>query len=240
MSDEQKRPKIAPTASPGGSFTSREKILGDIQEEKIRELENAQADAKKAKAEADEAERIKAIDKLLPPDVSASFGELPYAIFKERYQTVWNQVSEKTHLTRGWCDYTFEAAPNLQATIRTLKSKEMKFLRRFTPTTDPAENPAAYMDEDSLFRNARFEIAVTTFAGTHRPAVEIPKKRVHTEKDVEEWMNSKPVADRFDWVGDLPEELTDTIAGIFMDLSLAYRFALQENLKNQFAPLSRS
>jgi hypothetical protein len=239
MSSEQRRPKIGPTA-PTGSFTSKEKIVDKIQEDKIRELENAQADAKKAEAEAAEQRRIEAIDKLLPKEVNASFGEVPFEFFKERFQTVWTQIAEKTHLTRGFCTYTFDVAPGLSVTIRTLKSGEMKFLRRFTPTTDPAENPAQYMDEDSLFRNVRFVIAVTEFDGNPMPDIEIPKKRLLKDEDLEEWLGTKAVADRFDWVDDLPEELTDAVAGTFVDLSIAYRNALQENLKNQFAPPSHS
>jgi len=236
--DETRKPRIAPAS--GGSFTSREKILDNIQEDKLRALETSQADAKKAKAESEKKSRLDAIDKLLPSDVNASFGNLPFNIFKERFQTVWDQVAEKTHLSRGYCDYSFEAAPNLQVTIRSLKSGEMKFLRRFTPATNPSEDAATYMDEDTLFCNVRFAIAVSNFDGNHLPSISVPKRRLLTKEDTDAWLDDPDVRSRLDWVDDLPEELKDFIAGVFVDLTIAYRFALQENLKNQFAPPSHS
>jgi len=242
MAEEPRRPVIRPPQKSGsqGSFVSREKVLGDIQEDKIRALENAQADAKRGKAEADEEKRVAAINKLLPDEVAASFGDLPYAIFKERFQTIWDQVAEKLHLSRCYCTYTFEPSPNTSVTIRTLRSKEMKFLRRFTPVTDPADSPAQYMDEDSVFRYVRFVIGVTEYDGNEMPEVTLPKKRLLTPEDMEAWMEDKYVSDRLDFFEDQPEELSDRIAGAFMDVSMAYRYALQENLKNQFAPPSPS
>ena len=240
MPEEQKKVKItAPrAATPGGSFMSREKVLGDIQEQKIRELETAQTNAKEAKATEDEQKRLDAINKLLPEHVASSIGEVPYDFFKAQFQTVWDQVAEKTHLSSGYCTYDWEVAPGVSVTIRTLKSGEMKFLRRFTPITDPSEDPAQYMDEDSLFRNVRFVIALMSFDSYELPALSIPKSRRLTKEMIDEWMQDAQVNDRFDWVDDLPEELGDKISGVFVDLSLAYRFALQENLKNQFAPPS--
>lgn len=239
MTDETRKPRIGP-AKPQGSFMSREKIIGEIQEDKIRELENAQADAKKAKAEADEKKRLDAIDKLLPLEVTTSFGEVPYEVFKERFQSVWDQVARKTHLTSGFCTYTFEAAPDFYVTIRTLKNREMKFLQRFTPLTDPAENPAKYLDEDTLMRNVRFVLAVVDYGGNPMGDIEIPRTRVLSDEDVTEWLKSKTVASRLDWVDDLPAEFADHVTGTFVDLTTAYRFALRENLKNQFAPPSPS
>jgi hypothetical protein len=239
MTEGQRKMNIGPkAATPGGSFTSRDKILGDIDEQKLRSMENAQSDAKQAKTDADEKERLDAIDNLLPKEVGSSFGEVSYAMFKERYETVWTQVADKMHLSRGFCIYEWEVAPDVSVMIRTLKTGEMKFLRRFTPVTDPAEDPAKYLDEDALFRNARFVIAVTRFDGQELPDVDVPKARILTQDIVTAWMNDTPVSDRFDWVYDIPEELGDKIAGVFVDLSIAYRFALQENLKNQFAPPS--
>ena len=243
MAEEgQKKITIGPkkTGPPTGSFVSREKVLGEIQEQQLDALERSQDDAKKAKSEEDEKKRVEAIDKLLPKDINASFGEVPYAIFKEKFQSVWDQIADKSHLARGFCTYTSEPAPNVEVSIRTLRSGEMKFLRRFTPNTDPMKDPSMYMEEDSLFRSVRFVLAVMAFDGNDLPEVEIPRSRMVSGEEVEAWLEDKQVKDRFNWLDVLPEELTDTIAGAFVDLSLAYRYALQENLKNQFAPPSHS
>lgn len=233
-----KSPK-SPTA-PTGSFVSKEKVIGDIQEKQLKALERSQDDAKKAKADEKEQKRLDAIDKLLPKEIAASFGDVPYDIFKERFKSIWDQIADKTHLARGYCVYAFSPLPNVTVSIRTLRSGEMKFLRRFTPSTNPTEDPARYMDEDSLFRDVRFVMAVTLFDGGELPEIPIPKERILSKEDIEEWMKDRQVSDRFDWVDSLPEELTGTIAGAFMDMSLAYRYGLQENLKNQFAPPSHS
>lgn len=239
MSDAPKQVKIGPKATtPAGSFMSRDKILGDIDEAKLRSLESSQVDAKEAKATAEEQKRIDEIDALLPKDVPSSIGEVSYAFFKQRFQTVWDQVAEKTHLTSGYCTYTWEVAPGVNVTIRTMKSGEMKFLRLFTPTTDPVEDAAKYLKEDSLFRTVRFVMGVTMFDGSDLPTIPTPRPRVVEDDTTAKWLTAPAVAQRFDWADDLAEELTDKIAGVFVDLSTAYRFALQENVKNQFAPPS--
>lgn len=236
--EDQRKVVIKPKSVPSGSFVSKEKIIGEIQEDKIREMERAQDDAKQAAVDEAEKQRLEAIEALLPKTVGASFGEVPYAVFKDRFKTVWSQVTEKIHLAHGCCTYAFEPAPNLPITLRTMKNREMKFLRRFTPATDPGDDAAKYMEEDTLFRNVRFIIGVTHFDGTELPALPIPKNHVLDADVTSKWLEDPHVSKRLDWAEDLPEELMDVVGGAFLDLTMAYRYALQENLKNQFAPPS--
>jgi hypothetical protein len=54
---------------------------------------------------------------------------------------------------------------------------------------------------------------------------------------VEKWLALPDVKARHAFLDSLPDEIVEVMSGVLSDIVVAYRLALTENLKNQFAPL---
>lgn len=213
-----------------GSFVPAAAIQDKIEAHKAAtQINQASTDADKAKDDAKEVARLKEIDDLLPKEVFCSVGKLSFDTFRQRYKTVWEQVANKDHLARGHCVFTHEIAPSVKVIYRTLRGNEMRFLSRMAPSTSATVDRVKFSDEGYQFRLMRVILGVTEWDSRALSPLPIP-----TLADrVEDWLVLPDVSARMKMFEGLPEELLDLMAGILSDVSNAYHYALQENLKNQ-------
>jgi len=72
---------------------------------------------------------------------------------------------------------------------------------------------------------------VVAFGGRELPGLPMP------ESDLESWKKLQIVKGRLEMFDNFSEEIVDGLAGLITDTIFAYRLALQENLKNRYAPL---
>lgn len=223
------------TLKPPGSFVSKGALTEAVEAAKAAEAINqTQSDTEKAKQAAAEKARVDEIDKMLPKEVFCFLGKVSFDLFKTFYKAVWDQVENKDHLARGYVIVEKAVAPHLNVIVRSFKTKEMRLLTQFSPVASPETATAKYADETFTFRNARLALGILSFDGKDLGALPLPSE---ADKDLEKWMALSSVKARIEMIESLPEELVDAIAALVNDTILAYRFALQENLKNQFAPL---
>jgi hypothetical protein len=217
-----------------GSFVSAAAIQEKIEASRAaEEINKSQTDAEKEKADAREAERIREIDALLPEMVMSCLGEVSFETFKKWYKPIWDQIASKDHLARGYCIFENEPAPNLKIGYRTLRGNEMRILSKLSPTTLPTVDTVKYAEESYLFRFVRLALGVLGWDGTQLAPITAPKAGV----DTREWLKTPEVASRIEFLESLPDEVVDVMAATLSDIAQAYRLALQENLKNRYAPL---
>jgi hypothetical protein len=217
-------------ASTTGSFGAS-KAIEEIEQRRAAEAieRGKSADAEKGEKEEEQSERDKEIDKLLPKEVTSALGDVPFDIFKEMYSGIWEQVESKEHLAKGFCTMRKEIATDLPVVFRTLKTNETHLVNQFAP--EPGGEIRKYLDADSEYRKIQLAIGVMEFDGRESAPIETPTG------SVEEWKDSQVVKERFDWIDGLPEEITALMSAVLTDVTIAYRLALRENLKNQLAPL---
>lgn len=229
--DAEIGPAGAGTEQSTGSFTGA-KAIDDIQRKRTEEAVARGRSSEGAEEEKDEkqVERDKKIDDLLPKEINSALGTVSFETFKEMYKEVWEQVESKEHLAKGFCTHTREIAKSLSVTFRTLRARETQIVNQFAP--DPQQREfGKFVDSDSEYRKIQLAIGIREFDGRENPPIELPKD------DFEAWKKSQSVVERFRWVDGLGEELVAVMSGILADVTIAYRLALRENLKNQLAPL---
>jgi hypothetical protein len=227
--------EIGPAGSgqdmPTGSFTGS-KAIEKIQRKKAEEAVERGMAKEKEGGEEDkkQSENDRKIDELLPKEVNSALGMVSFAQFKDMYKEIWEQVESKEHLSKGFCTHTRDIAKNLPVTFRTLRTNETEIVNQFAP--DPNDqNFSHYMSTDSMYRKIQLAIGIKEFDGRESRTLELP------DDDFDKWKKSTVVVERFNWVDGLPEELTAIMSAILADVTIAYRLALRENLKNQLAPL---
>lgn len=217
-----------------GSFVSASEIRDKIDAQQAAvQIAQGQTDAEKEKIAAQEAARLKEIDELLPKELICSVGRMSFDTFKRRYKTIWDQVSSKDHLARGYCIFEHEAAPGVKTSYKTMRSVEMRLLSRVSPTTPAATDPIKYADEGYQYRLVRVAMGVLEWDGRQLAPLPLPG----SSDPVGAWLALPDVAARLKMFENLGDELLDLLLGTLNDVTNAYRLALQENLKNQYAPL---
>lgn len=215
---------------PTGSFTGS-KAIDEIQRRKTAEAVERGRSGEGASGEKDpkQTEKDRKIDELLPKEISSAIGTVSFDTFKEMYKDVWEQVDSKEHLAKGFCAHTSEIARNLSVTFRTLRANETQIVNQFAP--DPKESDfSKYMASDAEYRKIQLAIGIKIFDGKESAPLELPKG------DFDEWKQSQIVVERFNWVDGLGEELVSIMSAVLGDVTIAYRLALRENLKNLLAP----
>lgn len=224
----EKDVRIGPTQP--GSFGGAQ-ALEQIQERRTAEaIERGRAEEKAGKEKHKETdERDKEIESLLPKKIASVFGEIPFKTFKKMYKSVWEQVENKEHFARGFCTFSYDVSKNLPIVFRTFRVNETVVINRFA--ADPGLDFNKFIVKDSAYRTIQLVLGIQEFDGKELEPLKMPTG------DFDEWKDSEAVQARFDWIGGLPEELTALMSGILTDVTIAYRLALRENLKNQFAPL---
>ena len=233
-----KPPKIK-IQGPGSFGVNRGELEGKLRAHRDSEtsgIEQAEKDQEEAAKTQAQEERDRQIDDLLPSRVFSLFGDVAYGIFKEYYKVIWDQVADKTHLARGFCTFNTEVQPDLPVTVRTFRAKEFRQLQYLAP--QPGEDAREFLTAQIKFRNARVSVALISFDNDGEPFADLGN--LLAEKGLEDWLDDDVVKTRFDWLDEMPEEMLAAISAVISDVTQAYRLAVQENLKNQFAPLSPS
>jgi len=224
-----KEVKVGP--SPMGSFTGAHAIARIERERAEKAIEEGEKKAEASKEEdVEKDEREKEIDKLIPSKITTSIGPMPFESFKRWLSPIWDQVASKEHLARGFCTVDRDIS-GIHVVFRTFRSREMRIINSFSPVSNPDTDFSKYLDEDATYRAIQIVFGITEFDGKTVPQVKFP------DGDLQTWRDSEDLKARLNWVDALPEELLSLMNAVLGDVTIAYRLALRENLKNQLAPL---
>lgn len=216
-------------------MVSKEKVENAIRANQAKDqITRSQDDAEASRAEEEEKKKDAEIDALLPEFLESSiFGRISYRTFKKAYESIWEQISDKTHLARGYCVHSAKPEPGLEISFRTMRSNETAYLNTLVAK---AEDYGDFVGEELKYRSARLAVAITGFGEMDLPDL----GEALSKSGLKEWYEVDAVQSRLEWLGKLPEELVNSMSGILTDIVVAYRLAIRENLKNQLAPLLRS
>lgn len=164
----------------------------------------------------------KAVTAQLPEEVVTAAGTLPYATFKSRFEDIYEQVADKSHLLNGRVTHTFTIS-GMSITMRSLKNRERSAL---LPLLNPGQTDADTAKNDMAYRAYILTLAISRIGEVSFPDLKLTPDTLNT------WMANEQIKQAVEFLCDMDESFFTILFALFMDLNTAKHYALVENLKN--------
>lgn len=158
------------------------------------------------------------LSSLLPEKVRSIIGEIPYELFKSRYESVFEDILNGEHLVSGYVLFSLQIG-KIAVSVRGLTKKEAAFCASFYSMENDDQFAAAMgLDEASRYRLALSVRSVNSMTFPVLPAVG------------SDWMNDDTVKQVLDTIDGWDETFTMTLVNLLGDIEEAKRLAIQESL----------
>lgn len=188
-----------------------------------RHRENKAVDAVNKVHEEEEAKPKSEIVKLPATVVSDLYGQVSFDEFKDRYASIWQQITDKDHLITGRIQYTSKIMKT-DLTVQSLSRREQTALSLFDPLFGTASSSAPEVRKDiSAYRVILqlIKLGSTVF------------NKVTLNPDTRlTWAADPAIKQQYEYILDLDPIYFHYILSLLNDLDQAKQLALLENLKN--------
>lgn len=201
-----------------GSFGPTREMLDN----QLRDAKAAEAVEKVRKEEEDKKAR-EDIVKLPEEVISDIFGKLTYAEFKERYKSVWEQVTDKDHLITGRIQYTTKILKT-ELVVQSMSRREQTAIALFDPLFGVSNTQTAEVKRD--LGAYRVIIQTVRLGDTVFPKVPLTSENRVT------WAADPVVKQQYDYILDVDPIFFNYILSVLNDVDQAKQLALLENLRN--------
>lgn len=202
---------------------------------KAKDLEDKERD--RLAKENVEKEAVEEQPSVLPKFVdSAVFGRLTFDHFREKYLTVFEQIRDKVHLTKGAVDFNTEISGQ-KISLSSLTKGQQRFVN-YIARGDASMSRMPSLDEQEEFGRWFLLVSITT-AGAKD--VRLPKpprisssefEKDRTDKAIEEYLKNEKVLSKLDWLDDLANEVYQHLFNVVTDLMTAVFLAVREDILN--------
>jgi hypothetical protein len=201
-----------------GSFGPTREMLDN----QLRDAKAAEAVEKVRKEEEDKKAR-EDIVKLPEEIISDIFGKLTYAEFKERYKSVWEQVTDKDHLITGRIQYTTKILKT-ELVVQSMSRREQTAIALFDPLFGVSTTQTSEVKRD--LGAYRVIIQTVRLGDTVFPKVPLTSENRVT------WAADPVVKQQYDYILDVDPIFFNYILSVLNDVDQAKQLALLENLRN--------
>ena len=201
-----------------GSFGPTREMLDN----QLRDAKAAEAVEKVRKEEEDKKAR-EDIVKLPEEVISDIFGKLTYAEFKERYKSVWEQVTDKDHLITGRIQYTTKILKT-ELVVQSMSRREQTAIALFDPLFGVSTTQTSEVKRD--LGAYRVIIQTVRLGETLFPKVPLTSENRLT------WAADPVVKQQYDYILDVDPIFFNYILSVLNDVDQAKQLALLENLRN--------
>lgn len=201
-----------------GSFGPTREMLDN----QLRDAKAAEAVEKVRKEEEDKKAR-EDIVKLPEEIISDIFGKLTYAEFKERYKSVWEQVTDKDHLITGRIQYTTKILKT-ELVVQSMSRREQTAIALFDPLFGMSTTQTSEVKRD--LGAYRVIIQTVRLGETLFPKVPLTSENRLT------WAADPVVKQQYDYILDVDPIFFNYILSVLNDVDQAKQLALLENLRN--------
>jgi hypothetical protein len=201
-----------------GSFGPTREMLDN----QLRDAKAAEAVEKVRKEEEDKKAR-EDIVKLPEEVISDIFGKLTYAEFKERYKSVWEQVTDKDHLITGRIQYTTKILKT-ELVVQSMSRREQTAIALFDPLFGVSTTQTSEVKRD--LGAYRVIIQTVRLGDTVFPKVPLTSENRVT------WAADPVVKQQYDYILDVDPIFFNYILSVLNDVDQAKQLALLENLRN--------
>ena len=201
-----------------GSFGPTREMLDN----QLRDAKAAEAVEKVRKEEEDKKAR-EDIVKLPEEVISDIFGKLTYDEFKERYKSVWEQVTDKDHLITGRIQYTTKILKT-ELVVQSMSRREQTAIALFDPLFGVSTTQTSEVKRD--LGAYRVIIQTVRLGDTVFPKVPLTSENRVT------WAADPVVKQQYDYILDVDPIFFNYILSVLNDVDQAKQLALLENLRN--------
>lgn len=201
-----------------GSFGPTREMLDN----QLRDAKAAEA-VEKVRKEEEEKKAREDIVKLPEEVISDIFGKLTYAEFKERYKSVWEQVTDKDHLITGRIQYTTKILKT-ELVVQSMSRREQTAIALFDPLFGVSTTQTAEIKRD--LGAYRVIIQTVRLGETLFPKVPLTSENRVT------WAADPVVKQQYDYILDIDPIFFNYILSVLNDVDQAKQLALLENLRN--------
>ena len=201
-----------------GSFGPTREMLDN----QLRDAKAAEAVEKVRKEEEDKKAREDVV-KLPEEVISDIFGKLTYAEFKERYKSVWEQVTDKDHLITGRIQYTTKILKT-ELVVQSMSRREQTAIALFDPLFGVSTTQTSEVKRD--LGAYRVIIQTVRLGETLFPKVPLTSENRLT------WAADPVVKQQYDYILDVDPIFFNYILSVLNDVDQAKQLALLENLRN--------
>lgn len=210
----------------GGSVAAAEAAA---RQQRAEEIAKQTAGETAEKHEAEQQSQIeKEVESKLPENVrSEVLGIVSYAEFKKTYQSIWDQVIDKSHLIFGRIKFETKLAGN-QLVVQSMTQREQKALAFYEPSPIGFKEVTPQIRAEQIIDyNVKRIVTQVTVIGDMRFAL---SKLTPDTRD--KWVTDAATVAAMDVVLDMDPMIVNHIIGLFNDLDSAKYYALVENLRN--------
>lgn len=219
-------------SGPKGSFSASASVAAADAAIRRQRTETALRDevaaATNAADQQQEQKIAKEVAAKLPAMIGSDLlGDVSFAVYKRAYQSVWDQIAEKRHLTVGRIVFETQIA-GAPLVVRSITQREQRALAAYQPgpigmVGESAQERTSRMMEYNVRRVVAHIVSVNGMA--------FPTFRL-TEETREAWEKDKHVQQAYDVVQDWDPMVINHVLGLLNDLDQAKYLALVENLRN--------
>lgn len=226
-----------------GSFSKSPNAVNEqIKRDRAEAAMQAKADEEKERdkvakesgnQEAGEGEQPATLPKFVD---SAVYGRLTFEHFRDKYLSVFEQVRDKVHLTKGYVEFTTEVGGQ-KISLSSLTKGQQRFVN-YISRGDAAMTKMPSLDEQEEFGRWFMLMAVTT-AGAKD--IRLPKpprisssdfEKEATDKAVQEYLKNEKVQSKLNWLDDMANEVHQHLFNLTTDLLTAVFLAVREDILN--------
>lgn len=203
---------------------------------KAKELEDKERD-RLASENTGKAEEVGEQPSTLPKFVdSAVYGRLTFDHFKEKYLTIFEQIRDKVHLTKGAVDFHTEISGQ-KISLSSLTKGQQRFVN-YIARGDASMTRMPSLDEQEEFGRWFLLVSITAAGATD---VRLPKpprisssefEKESTDKAIEDYLKNEKVRSKLVWLDDLANEVYQHLFNVVTDLMTAVYLAVREDILN--------
>jgi len=174
---------------------------------------------------------------ILPKHVdSAVYGKLTFEAYREKYLSVFEQVRDKVHLTKGYVEFNTEISGQ-KISLSSLTKGQQRFVN-YIARGDAAMTKMPSLDEQEEFGRWFLLMSITS-AGAKD--VRLPKpprvsssdfEKDKTDRTIREYLDNKQVESKLTWLDDLAQEIYQHLFNVVTDLLTAVFLAVREDILN--------
>jgi len=160
----------------------------------------------------------------LPSEVNSDvFGKLSFADFKTKYQSVWDQITDKDHLITGRITHETKILKT-ELVVQSMSRREQTAIAMFDPLFGSVDQTTPEVRRD--LSAYRIIIQLVRLGQTTFPKVSL------TPDNRSSWASDPLVKQQYEYILDLDPIYFSYILNVLNDLDQAKQLALLENLRN--------
>lgn len=182
---------------------------------------------------AEEGEQPFSLPKLVDSSV---YGKLSFEHFKEKYKSIFDQVRDKVHLTKGCVEFEVTVSGQ-KISLSSLTKGQQRFVN-FISRGDSSTSRLPSVNDQEEFGNWFLLMAITAAGSQDIRLPRTPRisssefERERTDEEVTAFLANEKVQSKLNWLDDMANEVYQQLYNVATDIITATFLAVREDIVN--------